>query len=310
MFELDDLAAIARADLYDPDQSGPGARASPSRLHDDWPRRSRFANAATRAAERIIACWSARDWQGLARILPAGLEFADRRRMALLDGGREQYVEWLRVTGEMASTDIQVELLATRGDRLALQRRRVHLAGGDVGPSEMANVTVIETNAGGDPVAVIHFDEDALDAAYAELDARWRAGEATAHPRVAAYNAAFTRGLASRDWDALAALHAPTLVAHDHRLVGWDVLRGPLAFVGALRAMVDLAPDALGRVDHLRMSEHGLIAEVVWVGTRDGGPSRARSSGRRSRCGGQGERLDFYDPHHLDAAGAVRGALA
>ena len=114
VFELDDQGRIARADLYDPDQTEQ-ASARFAELPTVGPVSARFANAATRAAERIIAHWRARDWQGLARMLPAGLQFADRRRMALLDGGREQYVEWLRVTGEMASTDIQVELLATRG---------------------------------------------------------------------------------------------------------------------------------------------------------------------------------------------------
>jgi hypothetical protein len=302
--ELGPGGKLERNDLYDPEQLDE-AFARFREIAAEAPTVQRFANAATRAAKRIIACWSACDWQGLVRMLPAGLQFADRRRMALLEGGREQYVEWLRVTGEMASTEIQVQLLATRGDRLALQRRCVQLADGDVGPSEMANVTVIETNAGGDPVAVIHFDEDALDAAYAELDARWRAREATAHPRVAAYQVAFTRALASRDWEALTALHAATLVAHDHRLVRWDVLRGSSAYVGALRAMVDLAPDARGRLDPradvgARAPRRGRVGRDA----RRGCVREPVPLGRRARRGGQRRASRFYDPHHLDAARA------
>jgi len=173
----------------------------------------------------------------------------------------------------------------------------------DVGPSEIAFVILTEVDARGRIVAQVRWDLEDLEAAYAELDARWEAGEATEHPRVAAYHAAFVRALASRDWDALAALHAPTLVAHDHRLVGWDVLRGPRAYVGALRAMVDLAPDALGRVDHIRTSERGLLAEVVWVGTRDGGAFESPFLWVvELDATGMARRLDFYDPHHLDEA--------
>ena len=66
------------------------------------------------------------------------------------------------------------------------------------------------------------------DAAHAELDARFAAGEAAAHPppRVAA--PATLRAFAARDWDAMRALCAPTR-RHDHRLVGWGTLAGAAA---------------------------------------------------------------------------------
>jgi hypothetical protein len=106
-----------------------------------------------------------------------------------------------------------------------------------------------------------------------------------------------------RDWDALAALHAPTLVARDHRLVSWDILEGPVAFVGALRAMVDMAPDVSQRLDHIRISDHGGIGEVVWVGTRDGGAFESPFVWVfELDTDGKPHRLDFYDPHRADRA--------
>jgi len=204
---------------------------------------------------------------------------------------------------EMTSGPPTRQVLATRGDRLALARMLWRGAAGDVGPSEVEWLQVVEVDDRGDHIALVLFND--VDAAYAELDARWWAGEETVHPRVAAYQTAFIRALASCDWDTLAALHAPTLVAHDHRLVGWDVLRGPSAYIGALRAMVDLAPDALGRADHLRTSERGLIGEVVWVGTRDGGAFESPFLWVvELDAEGVAQRLDFYDPHHLEIAWA------
>jgi ketosteroid isomerase-like protein len=75
--------------------------------------------------------------------------------------------------------------------------------------------------------------------------------------------------------------------------------------------MVDLAPDALGRADHIRASERGLLAEVVWVGTRDGGAFESPFIWVvELDAAGRAQRLDFYDPHHLDEASARFEALS
>jgi hypothetical protein len=159
-------------------------------------------------------------------------------------------------------------------------------------------------NATGDRyVAAVAFDVTDLDAAYAEIDARWRASESPAHAHVVVYQLAYNAALASRDWDALAALHAPTLVARDHRLVGWDVLEGPAAFLRAITTLVDMAPDVRARFDHSRISNRGCIAEVVWAGTRDGGAFESPFLWVvELDADGRGQRFDFYDPHHLDQA--------
>src|SRR5262249_24475376 len=84
------------------------------------------------------------------------------------------------------SSRFRHEVLATRGHRLALVRGRFELADGDVGPSETESLMVVECDERGDfCVAVVAFDPDAVAAAYAELDRRHAAGEATAPGRVA-----------------------------------------------------------------------------------------------------------------------------
>jgi hypothetical protein len=47
--------------------------------------------------------------------------------------------------------------------------------------------------------------------------------------------------------------------------------------VAALRSLVDLAPDARFRLDHVAMCPHGYFAISTWVGTREGGAFEAPS---------------------------------
>ena len=129
----------------------------------------------------------------------------------------------------------------------------------------------------GERVATVRFDADDLDAAYAELDARYLAGEAAPHARVWAGMQEFRRAFAERDWDALAARCAPDIVVHDRRLLGWETLHGPAAYLEALHSLVELAPDTRLRLDHVEICEHGYLVVTVWEGTREGGAYEAPS---------------------------------
>jgi hypothetical protein len=113
-------------------------------------------------------------------------------------------------------------------------------------------------------------DGDGSASAMAELDARYLAGEGGAHPS-AALSMRFVRAFDTRDWDGLASLLAPDLEVHDHRVLGWETLHGPDAYVDALRSLAELSPDVRLRVDHLEVAAAGLLCVPVWVGTHDGG---------------------------------------
>jgi hypothetical protein len=171
-----------------------------------------------------------------------------------------------------------------------------------IGPSAIDSLMLIAADERGEIAAYDRWDLDDLDAAYAELDARWGSGEGAEHASQLAFLRNFDAALARRDWDALVAGFAPGFVGDDHRLVSWGTLHGG-AFVEAFRALVALAPDVRLRWDHLRMSSSAMLAEAVWIGTRDGGAfespfllvSAFDAGGKLLRC-------DFYDPHHLDRA--------
>jgi hypothetical protein len=297
VFELDERGRVRRCDVWEPGQIEQ-ALARFAEIEGGTTPPQPFANAATRHAERVGAALEDRDFERFAAGFAADFRNVDRR--AHLESGRE---EWLAAFGpmvELTSGCPSVEVLATRGERWALVQFHWEGAEGDIGPSEMDWLVLIEVDERGDRRLGVTFDPRDLDAAFAELDERYAAGEAAApaagwrHLRVA---------LERRDWDAIGDLCAPDLAATDHRLVGFGTRRGQAAVREAQRAMVELAPDARIRTRHLRTSSRGLLAASMWVGTRDGGSFEipilevieVDAQGRVAR-------LDLYDPQHLEAA--------
>src|SRR5262249_8292292 len=137
-----------------------------------------FENAATRAGDLFIEAWNARDWERMAALFPAGFRNIDRRKMMQVELDREQFLQGCRSFLEMASSVGTQEVLATRGNRLALHRSGWTGADREVGPSEVDLVEVLEVNPAGEHIASVYFDLDDLDAASAELDDRFAAGEA------------------------------------------------------------------------------------------------------------------------------------
>jgi hypothetical protein len=270
LVELDQQGRARRADVWEAEQQD-AALARFDELNATTPTPSRFANTASRALDRAMAAWSARDWDGFARVLAREFRQSDRRKMVQLELDREQSIAFARQLGEMASTRVESELLATRGDRLSLSRLRVEAADGAIGPSEIESLMLYEANHRGEVIAYVRFDPSDLDAAYAELDARFEAGEAASHPLASAWVAEWRRAFAARDWAAMVTLTTPDQVAVNHRLLGWGTMSGPGGWVPALEALIELAADTQLRIDHLRTCERGLLWTSLWHGTRDGG---------------------------------------
>ncbi|MGH7899798.1 MAG: nuclear transport factor 2 family protein [Candidatus Binatia bacterium] len=259
----------------------------------------RIENAATRSVERFDAAWKARDWERLTSLFAPGYRESDRRPIALLEIERERYLESLRPVFDTAVSGHSHELLATRGNRLALCRTLWRGAG----PSEVEWLGLVEVDERGQRVAGVMWSPNDLDAAYAELDARFAAGEAAGHARVSPTMRSFLSAFAARDWNALAALFAPDVVVNDHRLLGWERLAGRGAYVEALKSLIDLAPDARLRLDHVRMSQHGLLWVAAWEGARDGGPFEVSwiIVSEHDASGTVG-RFDQYDLDQIDTA--------
>jgi hypothetical protein len=266
---------------------------------------ARIENAATRSAQQAGEAWEARDWERVASFRAPGFRLLDRRALSQVDLDRDRHLEDLRRSFEMASSRYTSEVLATRGERLALSRLLWSGAGRSTGPSEIEWLEVAELDDDGRFLTIVTFDPEDLDAAYAELDARYAAGEGAAHGPVSATMRAFRSAFAARDWEALAALFTPDLVVNDHRRLGWETLRGPAAYVKAMQSLVDLAPDARLRLDHVRTSDRALFWVAGWLGTREGGAFEAPWIVVSEHDAlGRVRRFDQYDLEELDAARA------
>jgi class 3 adenylate cyclase/tetratricopeptide (TPR) repeat protein/ketosteroid isomerase-like protein len=289
---------------------GPFARRSTVSGRKREAEKQRFANAATRAVARGTAALAARDWEAFAALMAPGFRHYDRTRIAQLESDGQEWLAAFRRMVDMTSTPPVYRLLATRGGRLALFEMLWRGAGGDVGPSEIEWRLIVEVNDRGEHEAVVVYDPDDLDAAYAELDARWQAGEAAEHPAASRWLADYLRFFAARDWSAMAALFAPDVLGENHRLVGWGRRRGPEGIVSTLQAQIELAPDTRERVDHVRTDPRALLFEYAWHGTREGGTFEnvwvvliELDAGSRAR------RVDVWEAEQLEQALARFGEI-
>ncbi len=232
----------------------------------------RFENAATRWADRFRDALEAHDLERLTALHTPNFKGSDRRALMRLDQDRNQAIQSLERLLELRSPRCTWQLIATRGERLALVQALFEFSQDLGGPSEIEWLTIVEVDDAGQRVAGITFDSDALDAAYEELDDRYAAGEAASYARIWEQTRHRGRVHESRDWEQIASLYAPDLVMEDHRPVGWGTLSRD-AYMAMRRSLVELAPDVALRLEHvLALDERGGMLVIRWTGTRAGGP--------------------------------------
>ena len=126
--------------------------------------------------------FAARDWDALAQDFADDYCLDDRRRVvnAGVRHGRDAGVENTRVAAEIGLlTNTTSTIIASRGERLTLER--FHASGADHESIQNDALNIVEIDADERIAAVVMFDVDDIDAAFAELDARYLAGEAAAH---------------------------------------------------------------------------------------------------------------------------------
>ncbi len=217
----------------------------------------RLQNAASRAYERFWTYFVARDWTALTEVLPDNFSLDDRRRTvnAGVRHGRDAEIANLRAIAEMGITTVTPTVIATRGERLALNR--VDLSDRD-GPGDLyTEVLAVMEMADERLVAVVLFDLDDIDAAFEELDARYLAGEAAAH--------AHTWSLIAGSF---AALNRHELPAFTQDWVNVDHRRGvafaPGDMTAYIYATLDDTPDFRVYLEAVhRLSDLGAV--VTWV---------------------------------------------
>ncbi len=242
-----------------------------------------FSNMATRAVQRGTAAIASRDWQAFAALMAPGFRHLDRTRIAHLETDGQAWLAGFRRMVEMTSAPPVYSVLATRGEWLALMSMIWRGADGDVGLSEIEWRLIIEVNQRGEHVAIVVYDPVDVDAAYGELDVRYRAKNASASDVLAADQPEqlptwkslhdYVRHVGCRDWSAVAALCAEEFVEFDHRsFATLGTTRGGDAWARNFQELVSLAPDTVYRVHHVLIEARGYYSHGSWVGTRDGGP--------------------------------------
>src|SRR5207244_12716760 len=112
--------------------------------------------------------FEARDWGAFEASFAPGFVFDDRRRFILLTGDRDMFM----ATGQFAASQgfsNSPTLLATAGDRLALEHHRLFTGAPDAPDAEVETLVLTEVDAEGRLVAYIAFDPDDRRAASAEM---------------------------------------------------------------------------------------------------------------------------------------------
>ncbi|MDA2889605.1 BTAD domain-containing putative transcriptional regulator [Mycolicibacterium sp. BiH015] len=142
---------------------------------------SRAQNAASRIHDRFLACFADLQWQNMNDLLADDVSQDDRRR-AVNGGiirGRDAFIGELRSLADYGLTVITATTVATRGERLALSRAKASVSDERTDGFSVEIVDVVEVDADHRLVARTVFDVEDLDAAFAELEARYVAGEAS-----------------------------------------------------------------------------------------------------------------------------------
>src|SRR5262249_16557459 len=135
--ELDDAGRVQRAEVWEAEQGEQAHARFAEIARRGAASGGRLANAATRALDRGTAALGARDWDGFGALFAKDLRVVARTSTGQFESDGATWLAGFREMLEMTSSKPVPEVLATRGDRLALARAVWRGAAGDVGPSEV-----------------------------------------------------------------------------------------------------------------------------------------------------------------------------
>lgn len=258
----------------------------------------RLENTASRATDRFLELFAARDWEAMARMVIDDISFDDRRRVinADLQTGRNAFIEGFRIAADLGATQFP-HAIATRGERVVLVRARFSLGGGAPEEFGLDLLHVIEVDADNRIAATVTFDPDDVDAAVAELDTRYLAGESVGHAQtwmaIARNVAAFNRReplMTTSDW-----------VTIDHRRA---TAFEPGDITPYIHATWDVAPDINLRIEAVhRLNNSGALFTQVLKGTsKEGFDAEWRDVIILTADGAQLSSLEVFDETDLAAA--------
>lgn len=237
-----------------------------TRFDELQPRTRRVENAASRLTERFRAALADRDWDTMIEMLTEDMSNDDRRQIVNAGArhGRDAELDDLRAGVDVLDfTFERLEVIAVRGERLVLARASL----GNKERTEAFRLDFLQTVEirDGRIAAVITFDPEDIDAAFAELDTRFMAGEAATYAHIWSLVVECYASVNRRELPAL----TTDFVSLDHRLLATFESNGLVEYV---RASWDQMPDLKYRIVAVhRLSDFGALVTHTIKGTsRDG----------------------------------------
>ena len=258
----------------------------------------RLENAASRVYERYRRNFAAADWDAISAMLAHDMFSDDRRRMvgAGIRRGRAAEIEDVQTIAGVGA-NMSADVIATRGERLALSRIRFSTLGQQPQGFLVDALGIIEIDTDELIAARVGFDPDDIDAAFAELDARYLAGEAAVHSDTwsvisQAYAALNRRALPTTtpDWTSV-----------DHRRFGTIETN---ALTPNIRAFWDITSEA--RIDVASVHEltnlGAVVAHATHATSREGVEIESGEIVILMVDGDLLSRCEIFDEADLDAA--------
>lgn len=255
-------------------------------------------NAASRAYDGVQASFGARDLPAMRELFADDFESDDRRRTvnAGTRRGADALVDDAHANVDLGVKEIASEVVATRGERLALRRAR-YSGDGQPGSFYVDVLNVIEINSAERITALVGFEPDDLQAALAELDRRYVAGEAAAHADVWSIVTAGMAALNRRELPQTTNDWANV----DHRRVALMGTNDIYAVLGAMGDSTSELNNFIAAVH--RLSDLGaLVTWVAYETAQDGFRAEWRLISLMTVRGGLLSRSEVFDEEDLDAA--------
>ena len=258
-------------------------------------------NAATRALARAADAFNRRDVDSFFALMTADGRFEDRRKglRVVLEGAARRKAVQAIFDEAPSSWRMQVEPIAIRGSRLELTRECYCDTDEADRPIAVEFLHVMEVSDSGLVQDIVSFDPDDIDAAFAELDARYLAGEAVAHAHtwsvIAQISEAFNRHeFPSADW----------VIIDNRRGTPFAPRRGgDTNTIASTRAVWDLTPDLSGHIEAVHRQQPRSCCHLggAWNHAR-GLRSRVANDPVLTVEGDLINRCELFDEADVDAA--------
>ena len=260
-----DSGRMAGFDMYDEDDFS-AALARFDELGAGAPIGPRIANLASRAEHDFAVFVNRGDLGGLRARISEDFVRYDHRRVTGQGTvpGKEAMLENLAALVELGIEVSVLEVVATRGDRLALTSMRFEADGFTTEILELVCV-----DATGAHASLSNFDDDDLPAALRALDAAYFVGEGEPFQRVLTVCGKFGSVSLREDTAELADLAAPGFAFTDRRLLGYGD--------GDLQYLLDAGYTGLDRVDGsvvdrvLHLAGSALLTVQRWLAISETG---------------------------------------